>query len=121
MKRILVVEDDESERILYHDELVDAGYDVVLAAGGKEALNCLKDGKIDLVVLDIVMPEMDGLETLGEIIKSNRDVPIILHSAYPKYKESFMSWGAEAFIIKSSNLSNLKVKIQEILVGFDGV
>ena len=121
MKRILVVEDDESQRMLYRDELVDTGYDVVLAASGKEALNCLIDSKIDLVILDIVMPEMNGLETLGTIIRLYRDIPIILHSAYPTYKDNFMSCGAEAFIVKSSNLSELKFKIREVLTTLDEV
>ena len=65
MKRILVVEDDKSLRLLYYDELAKAGYEVILAANGKEALKQLDKGKSDLVILDIVMPVMDGMEALG--------------------------------------------------------
>jgi CheY-like chemotaxis protein len=71
-KKILVVEDDESQRILYRDELTEAGYEVTLAANGREALNRLQEAKPDLIILDIVMPVMDGLETLGRIIRKYR-------------------------------------------------
>ena len=65
MKKILVVEDDKSLRLLYHDELTEAGYKVILAADGKEALKQLDIANPDLVILDIVMPRMDGMEALG--------------------------------------------------------
>jgi len=109
------VEDDESQRMLYHDELVEDGYDVLLASNGKEALNCLEENKLDLVILDIVMPKMDGIETLARIIRTYREVPIILHTAYSSYRDDFMCWGADAFVLKSYDLGELKSKIQEVL------
>ena len=117
MKKILVVEDDESQRILYHDELSEAGYEVMLAANGREALNQLDRDKPDLIILDIVMPVMDGMETLGRIIREYRDVPIILNTAYSSYKNDFMSWGADAYVVKSADLGELKEKVREILRG----
>lgn len=117
MKKILVVEDDESQRILYHDELSEAGYEVVLAANGREALNQLDRDKPDLIILDIVMPVMNGMETLGRIIREYRDVPIILNTAYSSYKDDFMSWGADAYVVKSADLGELKEKVREILRG----
>ena len=117
MKKILIVEDDESQRILYHDELSDAGYEVMLAANGREALNQLDRDKPDLIILDIVMPVMDGMETLGRIIREYRDVPIILNTAYSSYKDDFMSWGADAYVVKSADLGELKEKVREILRG----
>jgi CheY-like chemotaxis protein len=115
VKRILVVEDDESQRLLYHDELRESGYDVILAANGREALQQLDVAKPDLVILDIVMPVMDGMETIGRIIREYRDIPVILNTAYSSYREDFMSWGAEAYVVKSADLGELKAKIQEIL------
>jgi len=117
VKKILVVEDDESQRILYHDELSEAGYEVMLAANGREALNQLDKDKPDLIILDIVMPVMDGMETLGRIIREYRDVPIILNTAYSSYKDDFMSWGADAYVVKSADLRELKEKVREILRG----
>lgn len=115
MKKILVVEDDDSQRLLYHDELAEAGYEVILAANGREALKKLDMAKPDLIILDIVMPVMDGMETLGRIIREHRDVPIILNTAYSSYKDDFMSWGADAYVVKSADLGELKAKVQEIL------
>lgn len=117
MKTILVVEDDESQRLLYHDELTESGYAVMLAANGKEALNQLDAVKPDLIILDIVMPVMDGMEALGKIIRKYRDVPIILNTAYSSYRDDFMSWAADSYIVKSADLRELKAKIQEILRG----
>ena len=115
MKKILVVEDDDSQRLLYHDELAEAGYEVILAANGREALKKLDMAKPDLIILDIVMPVMDGMETLGRIIREHRDVPIILNTAYSSYKDDFMSWGADAYVVKSADLGELKAKVREIL------
>jgi DNA-binding response OmpR family regulator len=117
VKKILVVEDDESQRILYHDELAEAGYEVVMAANGREALKKLETTKPDLIILDIVMPVMDGMETLGRIIREHRDIPIILNTAYSSYRDDFMSWGADAYVVKSSDLSELMAKVREILGG----
>ena len=115
VKKILVVEDDESQRILYHDEFVEAGYEVILAANGKEALKRLDKSKPDLIILDIVMPVMDGMEALARIIRKYRDVPIILNTAYSTYRDDFMSWGADAYIVKSSDLGELKARVKEFL------
>ncbi len=115
MKKILIVEDDESQRLLYGDELAEAGYEVILADNGKAGLEQLDRAKPDLVILDIVMPVMDGMEALGRIIRKYRDLPIILNTGYPNYKEDFMSWGADAFVVKSADIRELKATVREIL------
>ena len=115
MKKILVVEDDESQRLLYRDELTEAGYEVLLAANGKEALKRLVEAKPDLIILDIIMPEMDGMEVLGRIIREYRDTPIILNTAYSSYRDDFMSWAADAFVVKSADFAELKQKVRQIL------
>ena len=60
-KKILVVEDEESLRLLYEEELKAEGYEVLTAGNGREAIQQLETGKPDLVLLDIVMPVMDGM------------------------------------------------------------
>ena len=114
-KKVLVVEDQEALRVLYQDELKAEGYEVLTATNGKEAIQQLEKGKPDLVVLDIVMPVMDGMEALGRILRKNKKIPIILHTSYSHYKEDFLSWAAEAYIMKSSDLTELKKKIRELL------
>lgn len=113
--KILIVEDDESQRFLYSEELKEEGYDPILAKNGKEAMQFLRTMKPDLVVLDVVMPVMDGMEALGRMIGRYRDVPIILHSSYPQYKEDFMSYAADAYVNKSSDLTDLKRVIGDLL------
>ncbi len=114
-KKILVVEDEESLRLLYEEELAAEGYEVITAGNGKEAILQLQEEKPDLVVLDIVMPVMDGIETLGRILGKERKIPIILNTSYPGYREDFMSWAADAYITKSSDLTELKTKIRTLL------
>jgi two-component system response regulator (stage 0 sporulation protein F) len=113
--KILIVEDDESQRLLYSEELKEEGYEPLLAKNGKEAIRVLKKIKPDLIVLDIVMPVMDGMEALGRIVGQHKDIPIILYSSYPHYKEDFMSWAADAYLTKSSDLTELKRMIKNLL------
>jgi DNA-binding response OmpR family regulator len=115
MSKILVVEDEQHQRELYAMELQDEGYEVDQAANGREAVDKVKANRYDLVVLDIRMPEMDGIEALGKILSRDRKIPIIIYTAYSNYKSNFMTWTADAYITKSSNLDELKGKIQEIL------
>jgi two-component system response regulator (stage 0 sporulation protein F) len=114
-KKLLLVEDVESLRLLYEEELKAEGYEVVTAGNGKEALRQLEGIKPDLIILDIVMPVMDGMETLGQIMGKKRNIPIIIHTSYPGYREDFMSWAADAYVAKSSDLRELKDTVRDLL------
>jgi CheY-like chemotaxis protein len=114
-KKILIVEDEEGLRLLYEEELKAEGYDVVSAKNGREAIRQLEEAKPDLIILDIVMPVMDGMETLGRIVGKERKIPIILNTSYSGYRQDFMSWAADAYVTKSSDLTELKNKIRELL------
>ncbi|MCR4290746.1 MAG: response regulator [Candidatus Scalindua sp.] len=115
MKTILIVEDDKNQRLLYEQELKRVGYEVVTASDGKEALEKIQEQLPDVVVMDINMPKMDGIEAMGRILSKNKAVPVIINTAYSNYKDSFMSWMADAYVVKSSDLSELKDKIKEVL------
>jgi DNA-binding response OmpR family regulator len=115
-KRILLVEDEESLRLLYEEELMAEGYEVLIARNGREALRQLEETTPDLIILDIVMPVMDGMETLGQIMGRERNVPIIIHTSYPGYREDFMSWAADAYVAKSSDLQELKDTVRRLLL-----
>ena len=58
---------------------------------------------------------MDGLEAMGIILSKHKGIPIIINTAYGNYKDNFMSWLADAYIMKSSDLTELKNKIEELL------
>ncbi len=70
----------------------------------------------DLVVLDIRMPELDGIETLGEILKNKKNTPVIIHTAYSHYTSAFLTWAADAYVTKSSDLNALKENVKETLM-----
>ena len=115
MTTILLVEDDKNQRLLYEQELMHEGYEVVTASNGKEALERVQEKLPDIVIMDINMPKMDGIEAMGKILGKNKDIPVIINTAYSNYKDSFMSWAADAYIVKTSDLSELKEKIKEVL------
>jgi len=114
-KKILVVEDEEGLRFLYKEELEAEGYEILTAQNGREAIQQLEEGKPDLIILDIVMPVMDGMEALGRIVGKERKIPIILNTSYPGYRRDFMSWAADAYVTKSTDLEVLKDKVRELL------
>jgi len=115
MKKILCVDDDLSLLYLYQEEFTEEGYKVILAKDGKQAMEKFKEEKPQAVVMDIRMPQMDGIETLNAMLGDDRQIPIILNTAFPQYRENFMTWGAEAYILKSSDLAELKQKVREVL------
>jgi len=115
MKTILVVDDDEAIRTLLQEELSDEGYRVILAGNARDALKKVEEEALDLVILDIRMPGMDGLEALPRILGLKEGLPVILNSAYTQYQESFMSWAADAYVVKSSDLSELKAKVKNLI------
>ena len=111
MPKILFVDDEPGLRLLYFDEFSEEGYEVFTAADCSEAAQRLEAGDIDLVVLDIQLKQESGLGLLQNIVKKQKDLPVILCSAYNCYKDDFSSWLADAYIVKSSDLSELKREI----------
>jgi len=115
MRRILIVEDEDALCLLYKEELAQEGYEVTTAGNAEEALAALKREPFDLIVTDIRMPGRDGVELITEIMGLRKDIPIIINTAYQSYKQDFMTWAADAYVVKSSSLVELKSKIKEIL------
>ncbi len=116
MEKILIVEDEERTLALYERRLKKKGYQVVPLADGRETLEKVKEEEPDLVILDVKMGDVDGLQLLREIKGHRKSLPVILNSAYSIYKWDFKSWIADAYIVKSSNLDELESKIEEILL-----
>ncbi|MFH0930685.1 MAG: response regulator [Candidatus Zixiibacteriota bacterium] len=116
MYKILLVEDEPHLLELYREELQDDGYEVLTTMDGKEAVLKTKKELPDLVILDIKIKTLHGLEVLKKIKEFNKDLPVILNSAYETFKSDFSSWIADAYLIKSSNLSELKEKVRDLLV-----
>jgi len=117
MKTVLVADDEVSIRKLYQRELSREGYSVVFASNAQEAVQRARETPPDLVVMDIRMPGMDGIEAMGRILEENDAIPIVINTAYSSYKDSFLSWSAHAYVTKSSDLTELKDTIRQILYG----
>ncbi|OGC00797.1 MAG: two-component system response regulator [candidate division NC10 bacterium RIFCSPLOWO2_12_FULL_66_18] len=115
MKTILVVDDEEAIRLLYREELSEAGYQVQVAANGSEALRMAQQSRPDLMTIDIKMPGMDGIELLRKVREIYRDLPIIICTAYGDFKRDFGTWASDAYLTKSADLAELKDKIRELL------
>ena len=114
-KKVLIADDEISIRRLYERELKKEGYEVLTAENGQQALQQVQTQKPDLVILDIRMPGMDGIQTLGRMLEENNELPVIISTAYSSYKENFMSWAADAYVVKSSDLSELKSTVRSVL------
>lgn len=109
--KLLIVDDDANVQRLYKEELEEEGYDVILAATGKSALDKFETEKPDLVTLDILLPDIDGISLLRKMKEQRPDVPILMSTAYD-YRDDFAVWASEEYIVKSSDLSELKKQIK---------
>ena len=115
MKKILIVEDERSLRLLYQQQLARDGYTVLTAANAPEGLALVDAENPDLVVLDIRMPGIDGLDAMSRILERHPRMKVVLNSAYSSYKDNFMSWAADAYVVKSSDLSELRSTVSGLL------
>jgi DNA-binding response OmpR family regulator len=115
MKRLLIVDDEKNILKLYEKEFKEEGYEVLTASSGLEALQKISSTALDLIILDIRMPDLSGIETLKRIMEFPAKPPIILNSAYTSYKDNFLTWAADAYVVKSSDLTELKERAKEVL------
>ena len=113
--KILVVDDEENIRFLFKEELEEEGYQVELASNGFESIDKVRGTKFDVIVMDIKMPGMDGIQALNEIKNMIKEQPVILCSAYGEFKQDFTSWISDAYVVKSADTSELKQTIKNIL------
>jgi len=115
MKKILLVDDEESIHLLYREEFEEDGYEVHSALSGEEALEQLNIIAPDLVILDINMPGMNGIDVLRRMKEMQPNMPVILCSAYQEFKQDLASWASDAYIVKSANLDELKTAVHNLL------
>jgi two-component system OmpR family response regulator len=115
--RILLVEDDSNLGNLLKNYLTAKSYETALYADGKAALEAFSSGQYNICILDIMMPEMDGLALAGEIRKINPEMPVIFLTAKSQKEdilEGFRS-GADDYITKPFSMEELLYRIQAIL------
>ncbi len=113
---ILIVDDDESIRTLLHQELGDAGYNIIEARNGKEALACVRKQRPDLIILDIMMPEMNGFD-VAAVLKNDpetMDIPIIVLSVVQDKARGFRI-GIDRYLTKPIDTGLLFAEIGSLL------
>lgn len=115
MKRILLVDDEKSLGLLYEEELTKEGYAVKVVHDAESALKILDRQAFDLIITDIRMPGKDGVELITEILGRRQDIPIIINTAYQSYKDDFMTWAADAYVVKSSSLDELLKTVRDLI------
>jgi two-component system, response regulator, stage 0 sporulation protein F len=115
VKKLLLVDDEEAIRMIYREEFESDGYEVVTAADGPNGLECFRSAQPDLVILDIHMPGMNGVEVLRQMKMENATIPVILSSAYQEYKRDLGTWAADDYVVKSGNLDDLKNTVRRLL------
>lgn len=114
MKKILIVDDDLHIQKLYKEELEEEGYEVVVAGNGAKAMELFIQENPDIVTLDILMPDIDGIKLLRQMKEKTPRLPIIMSTAYD-YRDDFAVWASEAYIVKSADLDELKKTIRTLL------
>ena len=115
MAHLLVIDDEGDIRHLYAAELEDEGHTVETAGSSAEAIALLRGQAFDLAILDIQLDQESGLELLQKVAQERESMPVILCTAYSCYKDDFSSWLADAYVVKSSDLNELKNEVQRIL------
>lgn len=113
--KILIVEDEDMIREGISDYLTDCGYETIQAADGLDALEQFSNHQVALILLDIQMPKLNGLEVLSEIRKSSQ-VPVLMLTAFQdeEYKMSAFAALADGYLEKPFSLSLLKVRVDAI-------
>lgn len=114
-KTILLIDDDKSFRRVIEYQLVEEGYEVITADNGSIGLDILSNQKIDLVITDIRMPEMDGLELLKTLKEISYDVIVIVVTAYGSIESAVeaMRLGANDYITKPVDKNELLLKVEK--------
>jgi DNA-binding response OmpR family regulator len=113
---VLLVDGDNVWSSFCEAELRRDGHDVRVARDGVEALEEVARTPPDLVVTEIRLAGIDGLDLMARILDRSPRTPVILHTAHAGYRDNFMSWLADAYLLKSLDLADLRTKVRELLV-----
>ncbi len=113
-KKILLVDDEKAILKVIGIKLRISGYDVVTASGGQEAIDLVKAESPDIMLLDVIMPGIDGFEVL-EKLRAFSELPVIVFSARPENAQKAMSLGANDFLAKPFNVDEMVGRIEALL------
>lgn len=115
MARLLLVEDEPTHMEFYRRFLTEDGHEVREACCGREAIELAKSFCPSVVVLDLVLPDMDASETISRLLSECGCPKIVINTGYEAFRFDFRCWGADAFVVKSSDPSELRDKVKQVL------
>ena len=115
MSKVLIVDDEPHLRLLYETELRRAGFETMTASNADQGLEFVETMKPDLVILDIRMAGMDGIEALQHILERDNTIPVVLNTAFSSYRDNYLTWAADAYVTKSSDVSELVSTVEGLL------
>jgi len=115
MSKVLIVDDEPHLRLLYETELRRAGIETMTASNAAQGLEFVETMKPDLVILDIRMAGMDGIEALQRILERDNSIPVVLNTAFSSYRDNYLTWAADAYVTKSSDVTELLDTVKELL------
>lgn len=123
--RVLVADDERAVREALRRALVMEGYEVELASGGREALDSVGRGRADVVVLDVLMPDLDGLEVCRRLRSNGDRVPVLMLTARDAVSDRVegLDAGADDYLVKPFDLDELIARLRALLrrtLGTDG-
>ena len=120
MHSILIVDDEPNYLVVLSELLQDEGYEVFTAAGGAEGYQKVKELDLDLVITDMQMPEVDGLQLLLHIKEHNEELPVIMITAYAEVEKAVaaMQAGAFSYLAKPFSNDELLVNIRKAVQGY---
>jgi CheY-like chemotaxis protein len=118
MTTILHIEDENSVRLLYKEVFEELGYNVIQAISGEEAMKLLKGSRPDLIILDLKMPGMGGRVFLEKFHKMKLKIPVVISTAYPHLEDEASALGANAYVIKSGDMTELIERVQGLINEF---
>jgi DNA-binding NarL/FixJ family response regulator len=119
MKKVLVADDEFSIRKLYERELRKEGYEVVFATNGQEAIQMVRNGRPDLIVMDIRMPGMDGIEATQLISAAGAHARVLVLTTFDEddYVYGALRAGASGFLVKDMALEDILTAIRVVAAG----
>lgn len=117
MITILVVEDNPNIRKLYYSYLTRAGYQVIEAMDGQIALNVLEHNKVDLMIVDVMMPRMDGYQLTETLRTSGYDFPILMITAKDRFedKKTGFNLGSDDYMVKPIDFDEMVLRVEALL------
>lgn len=115
MSAVMVVDGDRYHRLLLSEELEDEGYEVTAVADAEEALERLAAEMPDLVVLELRLPDMDGLELIGRLAAIDERLPVVIHTGTTGRQDEAMALLADDYVVKRSDLADLRNAVRRLL------